>query len=210
MDPPELGMWLPGAGRLGQHRQIPQPSSRQGLPDQEGSEGGGLPDPRPHGALAEEHSSPRLRHPLPFDTASVDCIYSSHTLEHLYLSEAQALLVDARRVLRPGGILRLAFPNGELWARDLIAGKADSAATPGHRFNEILNSHPMTPPTRKQKLLKPFASRPHMWQPTSDLVKYLLGEAGFASVEQRNFREGLLPHLEAVEHRQESLFIEAR
>jgi predicted SAM-dependent methyltransferase len=54
-----------------------------------------------------------IRRPLPFDEMSFDAVYHSHVLEHLAPQEAQGLLRECRRVLRPGGILRVAVPDLE-------------------------------------------------------------------------------------------------
>lgn len=42
---------------------------------------------------------------------SVDLIYASHLLEHFGRAEYPAILAEWHRVLRPGGILRLAVPD---------------------------------------------------------------------------------------------------
>lgn len=55
--------------------------------------------------------------PLPFADASFDAVYHSHLLEHLPRDRALPFLRECRRVLRPGGILRLAIPNLEAIAR---------------------------------------------------------------------------------------------
>ena len=43
--------------------------------------------------------------------ASVDLIYASHVLEHFGRWEFRAVLTEWRRVLKPGGVLRLAVPD---------------------------------------------------------------------------------------------------
>lgn len=48
---------------------------------------------------------------LPFPDASVDSIYSTHMLEHLYPDELEELLSECVRVLKPGGGLRIVVPN---------------------------------------------------------------------------------------------------
>ncbi len=61
---------------------------------------------------------------------SADVIYSSHMLEHLDRREARLFLAEARRLLKPGGILRLAVPDlqmiAERYGRD---GDADGFMT---------------------------------------------------------------------------------
>lgn len=48
---------------------------------------------------------------LPFEDASTPWIHAFHVLEHLDLHEARAFLVECRRVLRPGGRLRVSTPD---------------------------------------------------------------------------------------------------
>ncbi len=48
---------------------------------------------------------------LPAPDGAVEAIYSLETLEHLYPEEVERLLQDCRRVLKPGGRIRLGVPN---------------------------------------------------------------------------------------------------
>jgi hypothetical protein len=47
---------------------------------------------------------------IPEADHSVDVLYSSHMLEHLYVNEAQSFLAEAKRVLKHNGYIRLAVP----------------------------------------------------------------------------------------------------
>lgn len=49
-----------------------------------------------------------------FGTDSIDCIYSSHFLEHLsYPDQATEFIQECYRILRPGGVIRTVVPNIE-------------------------------------------------------------------------------------------------
>ena len=62
---------------------------------------------------------------LPFDECTVSAVFSAHTFEHLdYHTTAPRLLAEIHRVLRPGGLLRLAVPDLEAYARAYTTGKA--------------------------------------------------------------------------------------
>lgn len=50
---------------------------------------------------------------LPYNENSVDLIYSSHVFEYFDRSEAVEVLEKWKKVLKPGGILRLAVPDFE-------------------------------------------------------------------------------------------------
>lgn len=61
-----------------------------------------------------------LRGPLPFPDGSFAVVYHSHTLEHLPRALARPCLQEQRRILRPGGILRVVVPDLEELARSYL------------------------------------------------------------------------------------------
>ena len=165
------------------------------------------------GVLAESHRAGWDRDivranimDLPYENGAADAVYSSHTLEHLYLDDAQRVINEAARVLRPGGVLRLALPDGELWARELLAG---GDADAGRAFNTRLLAHPPARPRLVTRLRDMAGGHIHRWQPTAALVTDMVRAAGLVSVTTCAFREGSLPDLENVETREESFFLEA-
>lgn len=52
-----------------------------------------------------------VRKGLPLQQGSVDACFSSHVIEHLTPAAAEKFLLDQRRVLKPGGILRVVCPD---------------------------------------------------------------------------------------------------
>lgn len=147
---------------------------------------------------------------LPFGDGSASAIYSSHMLEHLYLDQAAFVLGECHRVIAPGGIVRLALPDSDLLAQELLAGVDDGFADAGTRFTHGLNDYPAAPPTRRQALRGLFSANVHRWQPTRALIHRLLSDAGFTQISEREYRDGDLPDLDLLEHRAESIFTEAR
>jgi predicted SAM-dependent methyltransferase len=59
---------------------------------------------------------------LPFADDAVDLIYASHLLAYFDRQEAADVLLEWRRVLKPGGVLRLAVPDFEVLARLYVEG----------------------------------------------------------------------------------------
>jgi SAM-dependent methyltransferase len=150
-----------------------------------------------------------LTEALPYPDSSVDAIYSSHALEHLYLDEACRLLGECRRVLREGHVLRLALPDALQIAQRFVDAPADHAAAAALEYLRELNMGPSTRPTRKQRLLSRFAGSIHRWQPSVPLVFDMARQAGFTNIQQRAFLEGACPDLHVIEHREQSFFVEA-
>lgn len=52
-----------------------------------------------------------IRGGLPYPTAGVDLIFSSHMLEHLTYEEGKRVLSECRRVLKPSGAMRILVPD---------------------------------------------------------------------------------------------------
>ena len=65
--------------------------------------------PRDSAVLAHDVT----QHPLPFADGTFDAVYHSHVLEHLPKTEAPVFLKECLRVLKPGGVLRIAVPDLE-------------------------------------------------------------------------------------------------
>jgi len=63
-----------------------------------------------------------VREGLPYDDNSVDYIFSSHMIEHLTDEEGMKFLKECYRVLKPGGVLRLATPHARQLMADYMSG----------------------------------------------------------------------------------------
>ncbi|HYW13601.1 MAG TPA: methyltransferase domain-containing protein [Longimicrobium sp.] len=55
--------------------------------------------------------------PFPIPSASFQFVYSEHQIEHIPLAAGDRMLAECFRVLRPGGIVRIATPDLERMAR---------------------------------------------------------------------------------------------
>jgi len=71
--------------------------------------------------IANKYNLPGIRSyditdlPIPFVTdETYDGIYSEHIIEHLYRYQGINLFKEAYRILKPGGILRTAWPAGDV------------------------------------------------------------------------------------------------
>ncbi|MBD3264268.1 MAG: methyltransferase domain-containing protein [Candidatus Omnitrophica bacterium] len=67
---------------------------------------------------------------LPFDSGSVDVVYHSHMLEHLYKDVAAKFLLETKRVLRAGGIHRIVVPDLEKLCRDYLEHISECSINP--------------------------------------------------------------------------------
>ncbi len=61
-----------------------------------------------------------LRRGVPFPDDSFDVVYHSHLLEHLHVQDAPRFMSECYRVLKPGGIIRVAVPDLEAITRNYL------------------------------------------------------------------------------------------
>jgi len=59
---------------------------------------------------------------LPFHDDAVDAIYSSHTMEHIPQAAVDFFFADAKRILKPGAIMRISVPNTDLAIQSFLRG----------------------------------------------------------------------------------------
>ncbi len=71
-------------------------------------------------ALPSNISAHDLSKGIPFENDSVDAVYHSHFLEHLERAAAKDLLIEIRRVLKPGGVVRIVVPDFERACRSYL------------------------------------------------------------------------------------------
>ncbi|MFZ5940799.1 MAG: class I SAM-dependent methyltransferase [Bacteroidota bacterium] len=57
---------------------------------------------------------------IPFESESADLVYHSHLLEHFTEEQGLAFLHECYRVLKPGGVIRIAVPDLETIAREYL------------------------------------------------------------------------------------------
>jgi predicted SAM-dependent methyltransferase len=133
-----------------------------------------------------------LRCGLPFVDGSVDFVYTSHFLEHLERKAALRLLADCHRVLKPGGLVRVAVPDLEHALVLYRRGEKDRML---RDYFFVEDENPM--------------SR-HRYAYDLELLGEALRAAGFEAVARREARQGRVPDLEQLDNREDyTLFVEA-
>ena len=82
--------------------------------------------------LSAEVMAHDLRTDLPFADDRFDAVYASHVLEHLDPNAGLRLLRECRRVLRPGGVARIAVPDLETIARTYLQSLDEASRGDAH------------------------------------------------------------------------------
>jgi len=133
------------------------------------------------------------RLPLPPD--SIDAICHQYVIEYLTLSEALHLTEECRRILRPGGVLRIVGIDGGKSLRLYSEGK----------------EHPdRVAPTPMLSVTALFHEHGHRIVYDADTLVMLCRAAGFPQAETREFGAGrLTPNIDDPNRRGTSLYVEA-
>lgn len=144
---------------------------------------------------------------LPWSTDSTRAIYSSHMVEHLERTEARQFLEECARVLKPGGVLRLALPNLETLVAHYLRAKAAHQSTAADEFVDFLYLvSPNDDSAPLRRLAKLLLHRPHKWMYDPESIALVLRDIGFVGVQQCSFRAGACPNLETLETRLDDLY----
>lgn len=138
---------------------------------------------------------------------TVRAIYSSHMVEHLDRAEARHLLEECLRVLKPGGVLRLALPNLLGAVERYQQSKASGNHCAADELIEFLYFVPSYGTmSRLRRLGVRMLHRSHAWMYDADSMNALLKDIGFTDVRECRFHEGACPDLGTLETRRDETF----
>ena len=143
---------------------------------------------------------------LNYPENSVELIYSSHFLEHIYYWQASELITACYKFLAPGGTIRLALPDYTLVAKTFIEKLQRDPLEASWEFNRSLLSYPFHRSEMLMFLVNSRFGHVHKWHPTQAMAEELLLEAGFKNPMFFEFQKGPYPELEVIEHRSEATF----
>jgi predicted SAM-dependent methyltransferase len=141
---------------------------------------------------------------IPVEDGSCELIYSEHLVEHLTAADGVALMKECRRVLQPGGILRIAMPSLEVLIRRSCCGDwrdQDWLRWPGHDFIQ----------TRAEMMNIAFRWWGHQWLYDYEELDRRLREAGWEEITPAERGQSDCAALRNLETRADSMLIcEAR
>jgi len=161
-----------------------------------------------------------IRKGLPYKDNSLLYVYSSHCFEHLYREQAMRFLQECYRVLKEGGVLRLAVPDLESYCREYMAGLetppsgVGQGESPADVFVRRLLMVRESPPRGiVDRWLKPILGKHtiHCWAYDWQSLRARFLEAGFTNVRRCSYLESSIPDIEFLdlaEKKDESLYVE--
>jgi predicted SAM-dependent methyltransferase len=144
-----------------------------------------------------------LRKPLPYEDNSVDYIYSEHFIEHLSIQEGLKVLSDFHRVLKKGGILRIATPNLDYVMFRYFFFWKKQAWIMKYNFDGIQ--------TKAEMINICFREWGHQYLYNREELERRLRQTGFKKIYKVKFKKSKYPELRNKETRKESrLILEAK
>jgi len=149
--------------------------------------------------------------PLPLADGAVDWVYAEHLVEHVSLGAGIGWLTEVRRILAPGGLLRLTTPDLATYVDGYRAGNPFFSRHRGRMRAAGLG--PPMPPRRAFMFNQVFYLYGHRWLYDFEELQHALVSAGFSADDVRRcaFREGERPDvadLDRVLRNDESLYVE--
>lgn len=141
-----------------------------------------------------------MTNPLPFEDNSIDFIFNEHFIEHLTVQESRNAIYDFMRVLRPGGVLRIA-------TLDLKSEVNDYLTLPLNKNPVIKTFNLEFIKTRAELLNMAFSWWGHRWLYDEEELERRLKEAVCRKFERCKLKKSRHLELRNLETREESNLI---
>ena len=132
-----------------------------------------------------------LEYGIPLPDACADYVFASHFLEHLSQRHGEHVVREAVRVLRPGGVIRIAVPDLAFFMEAWQTGDKELAMQ--GIFEDLDLGH--------------LARHRYMYD--FEMLRDLVKRVGLTDVRRCDFREGRMPDIDVLDNRPGSLVIEA-
>ena len=140
-----------------------------------------------------------LANGLPFPDDSAEAIFHEHLLEHLNLEAAAKLIEESHRVLRAGGVMRIAVPDAGRYLNSYANGGQG-----------LIDEYRPGRPTNLLAAQEVFYRHGHRSAWDLETLDLFARAAGFEQCEARRFGDSRIEPCPDSPHReQESIYVEA-
>ncbi len=149
--------------------------------------------------------------PFPVEEGSFDWVYSEHFIEHIPQGMAVEWLREVRRLIKPGGFLRLSTPSLRKYAEGYLDREGAFFKEHAERLQGMgVADVPLRPAWMVNQIFRNWG---HQWIYDLEEIRFIAALAGFGedSVTECSFRSGRLPELSELDldrRSDESLYVE--
>lgn len=154
-----------------------------------------------------------LEKAFPLPDAAFDWGYSEHFIEHVSPAQAIDWLTEMRRIIKPGGLLRLTTPDLRKYIEGYLDPEGAFFELHKQRLELSTGNKGSVPPRRAWMVNQIFRFFEHQWIYDFDEIVYAATCAGFdrARIFREEFQSGLLENvamLDFAERNDETLYVE--
>lgn len=125
---------------------------------------------------------------LPFPDRRFAGIFTEHCLEHVSYTEAAHVLGECRRILKPGGVVRLIVPDAELYLRAYDRGKREAGVT--FPYGQPADTRSADGQTPLMHLYALFRDHGHKAAYDFLTLECLLKDQGFQAIRREHYMSG--------------------
>ncbi|MEI6213336.1 MAG: methyltransferase domain-containing protein [Desulfuromonadales bacterium] len=158
-----------------------------------------------------------LRRPLKIADSSVDGVFSEHTIEHLTYADADRLLRECFRIMKPGGVIRIIVPDISLFIKHF----SDHDELWFKQWEQLIFINSDDKKRSKRRLASPLQAISFVTQEYGHVsswdfptVTYYLEKNGFSCVTKVSFMQGQCSQILFDQNNEErkfvSLYVEAQ
>ncbi len=141
-----------------------------------------------------------LRNPLPYKDNTVDFIFNEHFFEHLTVEEGQMAMKEFMRVLKPGGVMRIAMPD--------LEDTVEAYYNPKWKERDVMRKFDLEfVQTRAEMINMNFHWWGHKWLYDWEELERRLREAGYTKIKRCKHSKSKHLRLQGLETREESVLI---
>lgn len=143
---------------------------------------------------------------------SLQSVYSSHLLEHLYRAQAEELLRKIFTALQNEGVIRIALPDYDQFISNFQLAFLDDPVKANLDFELALLSHPNQKPRHLELIWSLIIGNLHIhrWHPNYAVLHSMLEDIGFQNITRKEFQDSVLEGICNLETRDElTFYIEA-
>ena len=154
------------------------------------------------------------RKKLPFEDNSVRGIFTEHFIEHLdYTEEIPSFLSECRRVLEPGGVLRIIVPDAEKYLRAYCEDGWEALSKIRLLKNDCIDSDYKFKYRTKLELINMVFRQGyrHKYLYDYQTLEFVLHRYGFSEVLRQKYKKTSFEELciDSIKRAAESLYVEA-